>query len=71
LELAMKHIVLKAASQHFETKMKEYKWKHWIISEKNKYKRAWDVYCLLLVLYVAIVLPYRIGLGLEDTKFTR
>jgi hypothetical protein len=42
-----------------------------IISTENKAKHYWDFYTMLLVLYIASVLPYRIGLGLEETTFTK
>lgn len=28
----------------------------------------WDIWCMLLVLYVALVVPYRLSLDLDDNK---
>jgi len=45
-----------------------YKYEKWIIKENNKWKMYWDLYCMLLVVYVALVVPYRLGFGLDDTR---
>jgi hyperpolarization activated cyclic nucleotide-gated potassium channel 2 len=31
-------------------------------------KQIWDVYCLLLVIYVWVVVPFRLAFGLDDTN---
>ena len=38
-----------------------------IIAEDSKWKMWWDLYCMSLVIYVALVVPYRLGFGLDDT----
>lgn len=41
----------------------------WLIKENNKYKRAWDIWVLVCVAYVAFVMPYRdLAFMLEETK---
>lgn len=31
-------------------------------------KQLWDVYCLLLVIYVWVVVPFRLAFDLDDNK---
>jgi hypothetical protein len=38
-----------------------------VISEENVLKRAWDVYVILLIMYVATVVPLRMSFNMEDT----
>lgn len=45
-----------------------YKYTKFIISESAKPKQTWDMYCMCLVLYVSLVVPYRLGLDIDDTK---
>jgi hypothetical protein len=35
--------------------------------EDNKYKQYWDFYVIFLILYVALVVPYRLGFESDDT----
>ena len=39
-----------------------------VISVDSKWKQMWDIWCMLLVLYVALVVPYRLSLDLDDNK---
>jgi hypothetical protein len=43
----------------------------YIIKEDNKYKQVFDMYIMLLVIYVAIVVPYRLAFSLEESKATK
>jgi hypothetical protein len=36
--------------------------------EDNKYKQYWDLYIGLLILYVALFVPYRMAVEAKDTK---
>lgn len=45
-----------------------YKYKRLIIPETSRVKQGWDMYCMCLVLYVSLVIPYRLGLDLPDTR---
>jgi hypothetical protein len=38
-----------------------------IISEESKAKQVWDIYCMVCVVYVGIVVPFRLGFSWEDT----
>lgn len=49
----------------------DYKIAKFVISESSRAKQTWDVYCLMLVVYVSLVVPYRLGLDLDDTKTVR
>lgn len=37
-----------------------------IILPSNKLKKAWDFYVMLLLVYVALVIPYRVCFNIED-----
>ena len=39
-----------------------------LIMEDNKYKQYWDLYIVCLIMYVALIVPYRLGFDLEDTN---
>jgi len=39
-----------------------------MISGDNLYKQLFDLYIMALVLYVAIVVPFRLGFNIEETK---
>jgi hypothetical protein len=41
--------------------------KTWLIRETNNFKFAWDIWCLICVIYIAIVTPYRLAFVLDDT----
>jgi hypothetical protein len=43
----------------------------YIIKEDNKFKQVFDMYIMLLVIYVAIVVPYRLAFSLEESKATK
>lgn len=47
-----------------------YKYRNWLILEKSPWKQGWDVYIILLVLYVVLVIPFRLGLNMKDSKTT-
>jgi len=38
-----------------------------IITEDNKVKQKWDFYIILIILYVALVVPYRMAFDSKDT----
>jgi hypothetical protein len=38
----------------------------WVISEDNWLKKAWDFYVMLLIVYVAFVVPLRMSFDMED-----
>lgn len=40
---------------------------HCIIMEDNKYKQYWDLYIGVLILYVALFVPYRMAVEAKDT----
>lgn len=40
----------------------------YLIEEVSRFKQIWDVWCMILVLYVALVVPFRLSLDLEDNK---
>jgi hypothetical protein len=42
-----------------------------MIMEENKYKQVFDMYIMLLVFYIAIVVPYRLAFSLEESKATK
>lgn len=54
--------------QKLKEKQGEYKYAKWIIPVHNTYKALWDVFCMILVLYVALVVPFRLGFGMDDTR---
>lgn len=54
-------------AQMLKEKQNGYKYAKWVISANNAFKAYWDVFCILLVIYVAIVVPFRLGFGMEDT----
>ena len=51
--------------------VEDYPYEKWIITETNKPKQIWDFYCLGLVIYVSLVVPYRLGLDLEDSTVVK
>jgi len=44
-----------------------YKYKHLIISEESTWKMIWDIFVIACVLYVAFVVPFRLGFHMKDT----
>lgn len=54
-------------SQSNPTGIDSYKYRNLLIKEENHYKEIWDVYVMVLVFYVVLVLPFRIGLSMKDT----
>lgn len=50
------------------TEQPRYKYSRWIIPETSTLKQIWDFYCLLLIIYICIVVPYRLAFAMEDTK---
>lgn len=49
-------------------KAKEYEYAWLIIDENNFFKKIWDFYVMACVLYVAVVVPFRLGFNLDDTQ---
>ena len=39
-----------------------------IVSEENKYKQVWDLFIMVLVLYIAVLVPYRLAFQQDDDK---
>ena len=39
----------------------KYKYARWLIPETNKAKQIWDFYCLLLIIDICIVVPFRLA----------
>jgi Ion transport protein len=50
-------------------KKQEYAYKHLIISLNSLWKFYWDLFCMIIVVYVAITLPFRIGFSLDENSF--
>jgi hypothetical protein len=46
-----------------ETKKNKY-----VIMDDNRWKQYWDLYIICLIMYVAVVVPFRLGFESEDTK---
>jgi len=45
----------------------EYKYAHLIIKDDSRWKFYWDLYCIGLVIEVAVVAPYRLAFDMEDS----
>jgi len=43
-----------------------YKYEKWVIKENSRWKMFWDLYAMVLVIFITLVVPYRLGFGLED-----
>jgi hypothetical protein len=48
--------------------MPEYKYKHLIIDEQSIYKGIWDMYCMACVIYIALVVPFRLSFDEKPGK---
>lgn len=55
------------AKKQSKTSVEKYKFRNWLIFEDNKYKMYWDLWIMALVLYVIIVVPFRLGLMMKDS----
>ena len=54
--------LIKAKSFVASRSQKEtYKYEKWLIPETNMVKQFWDFYCMILVVYVCIVVPFRLA----------
>jgi hypothetical protein len=40
----------------------------WVISQNNSLKIAWDLFVLMLLIFISIVVPYRIAFTTMDDK---
>ena len=50
-----------------QASVQEYKYSYLMIKESNLCKRIWDFYAMACVIYVALVVPFRLGFDLDDT----
>lgn len=41
----------------------------WLFMPENKYKNTWDMFIIVLLLYVAVVVPYRVCLIDDSSEF--
>ena len=62
----MRFMSYKDAQMRKQEHKQEYKYAKWLIPESNSAKQVWDFYCLILILYVCVVMPFRLAFDLKD-----